>query len=165
MTYFPIMSACNSGPLVELVDATENPLFVMAVAWETMLGDPRKIIETGEYGNYIEDILAAKHKTVFEYVHLSMKISGVQRQYLSLMASCRAGFSVVVKAVPDNNYNSLGVTHVGEIGCTFRALFDWMNAGYMGGSADHENVKALIIDVVSKYNEDLGGVLMEVGNG
>ena len=159
MTYFPIM-ATSGQRFVELVDATEDPLFVMAVAWETMLGDPRKIIETREYGNYIEDILAAKHKTVFEYIHLSIKMVGVKQQYLSLMASCRAGFSVVIKAISDKNYNSPGIYHVGHIGCTFRALFDWMEAGYQGGSADHEVVKALIIDSVSRYNEDLGSVLM-----
>ena len=153
MQSFPIIVHDRTkGVLVELFDATENPLYTMAVAWETMLGDPRKIIETGEYGDYMKEILQAKHKTVLEYISLSLRVTGVKSKYLYTMASCRAGFSVSVFPMGSDSY-------YGEIGCTFRALLDWIKCGIEGGVKDHRLVVPLLVNAVTLYNTNLGGVL------
>jgi hypothetical protein len=146
--------------VVELYDATENPLYTMAVAWETMLGDPRKVIETGEYENVVEEILKAKHKTVFEYISLSLRIyskdlSGSIDRYLRKMASCRAGFSVIQLPRPDY------VTSA-EIGCNFASILAWVHHGIEADPLTHRAIMPAIINAVTLYNPELGNVLQEV---
>ena len=159
---FPIVVKEMKGEfstfIVELWDATKDPLYVMAVAWETMLGDPRSIIETGEYENITKEILKAKHKTVFEYISLSIRLSynrfpGINEHYVYGMASCRAGFSV--SFIPMNKDRYISV----EIGCNFRSLLDWVRHGVDVQSDAHKVIMPMIVKVVETYNPVLGKII------
>jgi hypothetical protein len=149
---------------VTIQSATEEPLRVMCTAWEVMLGNPEAIIKGNKELNMfgtMRQILEAQHKTVMEYVGLSMSIIGARLPYLTEMAACRAGFSVMVQPadVIDEPIADQMVYNA-EVGCTFRALYDWLTLGkHSSVSAEHILFAPLIAECVREYDDYLGSIL------
>jgi hypothetical protein len=152
---------CNDR-VVTIHDATLEPLRVMALAWETMLGHPDIVLEGFRQINpkeMFEEILKAKHKTVMEYIALSIEVENFKLDYITGMASCRAGFSVI--ALPKTFYQGQWLYST-KIGCTYRALYDWMKVGVNIQSIEHSWFCSLIIEAMWEYNGDLATALMDV---
>lgn len=149
---------------VVIQSATLHPLKVMCTAWEVMLGDPKAVIkgqkELDLFGT-MRRILEAKHKTVMEFVGLSLSIQGARLPYLMAMAGCRAGFSVQVR--PSNLIDEPiadQMIYDAEVGCTFRALFDWIAVAKRSGVQDeHKLFAPLIASCVRTYDDYLGSIL------
>lgn len=149
---------------VTLQSATDAPIHVMCTAWEVMLGDPEAIIhgdkELDLFG-IMRQIMSAIHKGVMEYVGLSITVIGARLPYLTAMAACRAGFSVDIQ--PGNLIDEPiadQMVYNAEIGCTFRALCDWLPLGKVGANyPEHQIFAPLIAECVREYDDYLGSIL------